>query len=93
MGVTRALGASVVSGMGASARVVNYRKNGEPFLNHISFDRILDTESSPENENGVNPTLNFWAVLKDIGDEYSNLELLKGPQGQRQLPISLFISY
>lgn len=80
-GVTNALGSSVRSKLPASARIVNYRKDGQAFLNHLSFAPILDTE-------GHSDDIIFWALLHNIGDDPDNLEIIKGPQGQRLLPMS-----
>lgn len=78
VGVTRALGSSIIEKVGANGRVVNYRKDGTSFLNHLSLEPILDTES----ESGII----FWAVLHNIGEDRESLEVIKGPHGQRLLP-------
>lgn len=78
--VLTALGSAVTQHLSASARVVNYRKDGSPFLNYLRFEPVLDTER------GVG--LVYWAELRDVaadGDLSQSLEALKGPQGQRLL--------
>lgn len=77
--VTSALGLAVRNTLPASARLVNYRKDGSEFLSFVTFEPVVDDER--------NTGIVFWAVLKDCASTSSAemVEALKGPQGQRLL--------
>jgi len=64
--VTAALGSAVRNYLPASARVVNYRKDGSAFLSYLRFEPILDNEQ--------NTGVIYWAVIRDCSASSEGME-------------------
>jgi len=64
--VTSALGRAVRNYLPASARVVNYRKDGSAFLSYLRFEPILDNEQ--------NTGVIYWAVIRDCTASSEGME-------------------